>query len=154
MTGWKITWQGAVERGWLDELDHVNFLAYQRIAEKGNEALWTAVSDGRSIAERRGAEYVMLETHVRYLSELRLGEAVKVETALLAHDDKRYQLLHRISGGERLACTVETVNLAFDLRTRRAMAFTPEVRAALDAMAANPPDAKGELPLKRKRSSP
>lgn len=149
---WEVTWQGTVDREWLDELDHVNFLAYQRIAEKGGEAFWVAVSDGRSFAEREGIEYVMLETNVRYLGELRLGDTVKVETALLAHDDKRYQLMHRIRSGERLACTVETVNMAFDLTTRRSMAFPPKVRVALEMLASSPAGVQPDLPLKRQRN--
>jgi|GEM_PF-4689449 len=148
MTGWCTTWRGRVERDWLDDLDHVNFLAYQRVADKGGENFWAAVSGGRGFAERGGAEFVMIETLVRYLGELRLDDVVSVETALLAFDDKRYQLKHRIKSEDRLACLVETVNLAFDLNTRRSMSFSHEVRERLQKWAP-PADAQAELPLKR-----
>ncbi|TPL43514.1 thioesterase family protein [Mesorhizobium sp. B2-4-6] len=149
---WEITWQGQVESDWLDELDHVNFLAYQRVAEKGGEVFWTAVSGGLGFKERHGTEYVLLEIHVRYLGELRLGEVVTLETALLAHDDKRYQLLHRLSRDSHVVCTVETVNLAFDLTTRRSMAFGPGTRAALDTRSSKLDGVQAELPLKRMRT--
>lgn len=148
MTGWCTTWQGKVERDWLDELDHVNFLAYQRIADKGGENFWATVSGGRSFEERGGAECVMIETWVRYLGELRLDDVVSVETALLAFDDKRYQLKHRIKSRNQLACLVETVNLAFNLNTRRSMSFSSEVRERLQERVL-PAEAQAELPLKR-----
>lgn len=150
--GWTQTWQGRVGSDWLDELGHVNFLVYQRIADKGAEAFWVDMWGGRNSAERDGAEYIILETHVRYLSELRLGDAVTIDTVLLACDDKRYQLLHRLKSGERLACLVETVNMAFDPNTRRTMVFPDDVKAVLAARGPKPDDAWAELPLKRSRN--
>ena len=152
MTGWAPTWRGRVEPDWLDELGHVSFLVYQRIADKGAGAFWADMWGGRGPSGRDGVEYIIVETHVRYLSELRLGDPVTIDTALLAWDDKRYQLLHRIRSGERLACLVETVNMAFDLGTRRTMTFPAEVRAALAARGPKPDDARAELPLKRSRN--
>lgn len=149
MMKWRRTWEGRVQEDWLDELDHVNFLVYQRIADWGGEAFWEEISGGKTFAERDAA-CVMLETHVRYLSELRRDDSVVVETALLNFDTKRYQLLHRICSGDETACTVETVNLSFDLRSRRASVFSGQVAAALQSI--GPAPSTGELPLRRERN--
>ncbi len=72
------TWEGIVEREWLDELDHVNFLTYQRIADEASTAVWKDAKgeDDSSV----GLEFVMTETYVRYIRELRLGDEVEIRT--------------------------------------------------------------------------
>lgn len=149
---WRLTWEGRVEAEWLDEFDHVNFLAYQQAADKGGMSLWRELSSHRDFESREGNEFVMTETQVRYLRELYAGDPMQVLTALCAHDDKRFQLLHRVVGPHGVAATVETVNLSFHLPTRKVQRFTPEVQTALQRMGLPPSDAIPDLPLKRERS--
>lgn len=149
--GWRLTWEGKVEAEWLDELDHVNFLAYQQVADKGGLILWRQLSGDRDFESRGGNEFVMTETQVRYLRELYPADPVQVLTALCAHDDKRFQLLHRVVGPHGVAATVETVNLSFHMQTRKVQRFTPQVQNALERMGLPPSDAIPDLPLKRER---
>ncbi|RZF23934.1 acyl-CoA thioesterase [Paraburkholderia sp. UYCP14C] len=149
--GWLQTWTGPVAGDWIDELGHVNFLSYQKVADDAAMSLWKAANGGRDRVGRLGHEFVMLETHVRYLSELHLGAAVTVHTCVLAFDDKRFRLLHHIQGDGTLSCTVETVNLGFDTETRRAMALHRDVIEFFKALGSPPAEASGELPLKRQR---
>lgn len=148
--GWRVTWEGTVEDDWLDELNHVNFLVYQRIADEGGLRLWKQLSGDRDV-DGEGNEYVMTETQVCYLGELRLGDAVRVLTALCDHDEKRFQLLHHIVGPRGVAATVEAVHLSFHLPTRRVCPFPPAILAALAAVGPRPPEANPDLPLRRER---
>lgn len=116
----------------VDELGHMNFLEYQREADVATMAAWRALNGGREARDRAGLEFVTVETLVRYVGELREGEAFEVRAQLLAFDDKRFILRDDILAADgALACSVEVLGLGFDLNTRRAVAFTPEVRAAL-----------------------
>lgn len=145
------TWEGTVERDWLDELDHVNFLTYQRIADEASLAVW---KDAKGAAPTAPAlEFVITETYVRYLNELRLGAAVEIHTALTAYDTKRFQLVHRIESSGDLVCTVETLNLCFDPVARRATNFTAAIIERFEACLASPDDATPKLSIKRRDSS-
>ncbi|WP_027229601.1 thioesterase family protein [Phyllobacterium sp. UNC302MFCol5.2] len=127
--GW-VSWSGVVDQSWIDELDHVNFLEYQRVADHASLAVWKQL---KGTLDSK-LEFVMLETYVRYRQELRLGMAVDVETQLVAYDDKRFQLLHDIKCDDDTVCTVETLNLCFDPISRRAAKFAPEMIQALGSI--------------------
>lgn len=119
------TWEGIVEREWLDELDHVNFLTYQRISDEASIAVWNDAKgeDDSSVV----LEFVITETYVRYIRELRLGSEVKIRTLLLDFDTKRFHLMHRIESQGELCCVVETANLCFNPTERKAASFTTRI---------------------------
>lgn len=143
---WVSVWKGAVDADWIDELGHVGFLHHQRIADIAALDIWR-----RAKGESQPAvEFVMTETHVRYIRELHLGMAVEVASALLAHDSKRFQLLHQIRSGDDIMCTVETLNLCFDTQQRKAVDFSAEIAASFKAWPSPPEDARPMLSIKRK----
>lgn len=143
---WVTSWTGRVESSWIDELDHVNFLQYQRAADVASLDIWKVAKSGQA----DGLEYVMTETHVRYLRELRLGMPVEICTALLAYDSKRFQLLHHVRSEGELMCSVETLNLCFDPKTRKVSNFTESILRYFEAWPSPPPDITGTLTLARK----
>lgn len=108
----------------MDKLDHVNFLTYQRIADLASLEIWQRANGVVSESE---IQFVMTETYVRYIRELRLGDPLKVRTSLIAWDAKRFHLLHRLESAGNLACTVETMNLCFDPASRRVIWFTDTI---------------------------
>ncbi|MDK1492918.1 thioesterase family protein [Sinorhizobium sp. 7-81] len=142
-----MTWEGTVERDWLDELDHVNFLQYQRIADFASLGIWHRA---KGLPETR-LEFVMTETQVRYIRELRLGMPVEVISALVAFDSKRFQLLHHIRSGEELMCTVETLNLCFDPDSRRVANFSDDIASHFLTWPTPPADVVPKLSMTRKQ---
>ena len=144
---WVVTWEGKVERDWIDELDHVNFLQYQRVADLASLDIWRRAKG--SLESK--LEYVMTETHVRYVRELRLGMPIEVNSALLEFDSKRFQLLHHIKYGEKLMCSVETLNLCFDPASRKVANFADEIARHFASWPAPPVDAVPRLSIVRKQ---
>ena len=138
---WLKLYEGQVESDWLDELDHVNFLTYQKVADEATMEFWLRAHGGRSFEDRRGQEYVLAETHVRFIAEMRLRDPVTIETALVRYDTKRFQLIHRLSVRERASCVVEILCLGFDLNRRRVSAFPNEVAGYFAALGPPPADA-------------
>lgn len=145
---WVTTLEAVVEKDWLDELDHVNFLTYQRIADLASMEIWRCAREGDASASH--LEFVMTETHVRYLRELRLGALVEIRTGLIAFDTKRFQLLHRIESAGVVACTVETLNLCFDPASRKVTNFTAAMNGYFISWGSPPDDATPQLPLDRR----
>jgi carnitine 3-dehydrogenase len=88
-----------------------------------------------------GRSYFTAESHVAYLSEVRIGTRLTVTTQALAGDGRKLHLFHRLwaEDGEapRLAATVETMLLHVDLATRRVSQPSAGVAAAAQAMVAD-----------------
>jgi acyl-CoA thioesterase FadM len=115
-------YEGTVVEDWVDELDHMNFLEYQRVADLATGRFFELLSGvpGSSWVPGSGFDAVVVETRVRYLRELRLGSPVTIDTMLAGVDERRFHLLHHVASKGRLACTVEVLLLAFDPASRRA----------------------------------
>lgn len=150
-----------VKPEWIDEYGHMNVAHYITVCDQATWAFWERVNGGRGIAERDGHEYIIVENHVHYLSELTLGEPVHVTTQLLAHDDKRFILFHRLwkSADGTLSATNEVKGLGFNLAERHIESFMPDVLGRLEAIAAEhatlgvPEQAGRGIELKRKRGA-
>ena len=143
---WPLIWRGTVAPDWLDELDHVNFLEYQRVADLASLEIWRRAGEGSAAR----LQFVMTETHVRYRRELRLGMDVEVTSVLLAFDSKRFQLLHHIRSAGELMCSVETLNLCFDPESRKVVDFDEGIASYFRAWPAPPQDAVPHLAITRK----
>ncbi|MDT8344367.1 MAG: thioesterase family protein [Thermohalobaculum sp.] len=141
MAGQLRLYETRVKPEWIDEFEHVNVAHYITICDQGTWGFWNTVNGGHDMAARGGHEYVVLETHVHYIAELPLGAPIHVTTQLLAHDDKRAVIFHRVwrddPEGAVLSATNEVKLIAFDLGARRIERFAPEVKARLDALAAD-----------------
>ena len=121
-------YEGTVIADWVDELDHMNFLEYQRVADLATGKFFELLSGkpGSAWVPGSGFDAVIVETHVRYLRELRLGAPIVIDTMLAAVDERRFHLLHVIESKGRRACIVEVLLLAFDPATRRAGRWSSE----------------------------
>src|SRR5579862_6531872 len=88
-------YSAVVQENWLDSLGHVNFLEYQRIADLASERLWLA-AEGPPLTANAALSFVVIETHVHYRRELRLGDPVSIDTQLIGYDSRRMHLYHSI----------------------------------------------------------
>jgi acyl-CoA thioester hydrolase len=143
---WVSVWQGDVATEWIDDLGHVGFLEYQRLADVASLEIWR-----RAKGQDSGPlEFVMTETHVRYLKELRVGMPVEVFSSVIEADAKRFQLLHQIRSGDEVMCTVETLNLCFDPERRRVAEFSAGIAAFFAEWPAAPDDVTPVLSIRRR----
>ncbi|NKB28715.1 MAG: hypothetical protein GKR99_14660 [Rhodobacteraceae bacterium] len=118
---------------WIDEFHHVNVAHYISVCDNANWAFWNLMNTPHEMADRDGHEYAILENHVNYINELALDEPIHVTTQLLAHDDKRLILFHRVirDADGVLAATNEAKFLGFNLTERRAETWRPRVAEKL-----------------------
>jgi acyl-CoA thioester hydrolase len=125
---------------WLDSLGHMNFLEYQRLADQASDIFWIDIGGQLGPADRRLA-YVILETHVRYIYELRLGDPVAIDTRLVAYDQRRLHLHHTLVRADQPVCVAQYLGLAFDLQSRRASHWPPAMLKKLAAWRTDAPAA-------------
>jgi acyl-CoA thioesterase FadM len=129
---------GVVSDEQIDALGHMNFLEYQRLTD-AQLARWWHLINGESSTHELNAvtapTYVTLESHVRYIQELRLGDAYAVTLRIITFDSKKLIALQSILHNDRVACLVESLQVNFDLAIRRAVDFSPRVLAMLGGCA-------------------
>lgn len=129
-------YETSIKREWIDFYDHMNVAYYVLVCDEATGAFWDYVNDGRGIDRREGAELVVLESHVNYLKEMRLGDPVRVTTQLLEVDDKRLRLFHTMMHATEgfVAATNEIKAIGFDLGQRKIMSFRPPAMARLQTI--------------------
>jgi len=118
---------------WVDSFGHMNLANYVAVCDESTFAFWELVNGNSTQEQRDGAEYAVVETHVNYLREVRLGDSLKVTTQLLGADEKRFRLFHTMinKADDSIAATNEVMGLGFDLNTRNLSTFKLDVQKRL-----------------------
>lgn len=124
-----------IKKEWLDYNDHLNVANYVLIFDEAGVALFDHFGMGEAYSMETGGSWVVLENHITYDQELRLGESVKVTSQIIDYDAKRLHLYHEIHkiGDEsgRPSSTCEQMTMFFDLNERRSTAFPGHVMAKI-----------------------
>ena len=131
----ELTLEARVEARFLDAMDHMNVAWYVHLFDRG---IWTFFGrHGLDEQYLRGAKRGMfaLEENLRYLSELREGDALDVYTGVLEVRPKTLRLLQYMvdKQKQKVAAVREVVAAHIDLASRRSLAFADDVVAKLAA---------------------
>ena len=120
----------------LDENDHMNIGRYLEVA---SHALWdstTAIGMGRVYIDERGLSTFTAEHHLRYFSELRLGDEISTHVRLIERTDKSLHSMTFLADRTRqvLSFTCEAVLVHIDMSTRRTAPYPDDIAAGLDKL--------------------
>ena len=128
--------EGEVPEGWIDYNGHMTESRYLEAFSMATDALLARI--GADVCYVAGGHsYYTAETHIRHLDEAKLGEPWHATTQILATDDKRIRLFHRLHAGDgRLVATAEQMLLHVDMAAGRACPAAASVLARLAALAA------------------
>jgi acyl-CoA thioester hydrolase len=133
MSEWKMTYRGIVYPWQCDHMGHMNVMYY---ANKFDEACWQLLSmvglNPARFAED-GTAMAAVEQHIQYRRELRAGQAVTIQSAVLEVKDKSIHMLHKLiddASGEVAATTV-VVGVHIDALLRKAISIPQDVRDAV-----------------------
>ncbi len=128
-------YEGRVPAEWIDYNGHMNDSRYLEIFGYATDALLALIGMDATMLQR-GFSYYTVETHLRHLDEIKLGDAYAATTQLLSHDQKRLHLFHRLHHDDgRLVATAEQMLLHVDMKGQRATPAAPEVLSALQSLA-------------------
>ncbi len=133
-----------VRPDWIDYNGHMNLAYYVLVFDHATDALQDVVGLDAAYRRAAGGSVFVVEAHLTYGSEVRLGEEMRVRPRVLDVDEKRLHLFHEMFAGDddRLAATNELMILHVDLKSRRAAPFPAPVLAHLQRLKA----AHGTLP--------
>ncbi len=116
---------------WLDAYGHLNEAYYLVPFSNATWALQEHFAIGVAYFERTGAALYTVESHVRYLKEVRAPAVMEIESLILGCDAKRLRIGHvmTVEGVQR--ATFECLGLHFDTRAGKTAALPGDVQAAL-----------------------
>jgi len=131
-----VTNHKVIPENYIDIMGHMNVMWYIHIFDIATRNLFNSVGFGEEYVRRTGNGSFALEAHIRYLSEVKLGDAVTVRSRVLAHSAKTLHFMHFMTKDhdESLAATIELLGAHADLSQRKVTPFPPEILSRLDPL--------------------
>lgn len=151
-------WRCTVLPEWQDYNGHMTEYRYLQVFGEASDRLYERL--GIDFARAGEGAYFTRETHIRHLAECRAGTELVTETEVLAYDEKRLHLFHRLADRSGvLLATAE--HLSIHVRRSRSAPASDAVLAAVGAIFEAqstlpiPPDTGSVLtrPLRHRRGS-
>jgi acyl-CoA thioester hydrolase len=126
----------AVEREWIDYNGHMNVGYFVVAFDRATDEFIDRLGMDAAYRERSGCSVYVLETHVTYQHELKLGDEIDVDLQLVDLDPRRlhfFMRMHRAAGGE-LAATSEIMLMHVDLEQVKGADMPPDVHARAERL--------------------
>jgi acyl-CoA thioester hydrolase len=127
----------AVRPDWVDANQHMNLSYYLLVGDIATDLLWPRLGLGEAF-RARGLGTFAAETWVNFRRELLQDMPVSASSEIIAHDEKRLLLRHRLFHAEEgwEAAENELLYLCIDLGRRKVTTWPADVRARFAAMPA------------------
>jgi acyl-CoA thioester hydrolase len=129
----------AVEPAWIDYNGHMNMGYYLVAYDRATDELLDHLGMDAGYRQASGCSIYVLEVHLCYERELRLGDRARVDVQIIDHDAKRihcFMRMHR-HGDDELAATGELMLMHVALGNGRATPMPESVAARVRALAAS-----------------
>ncbi|MGD9601186.1 MAG: thioesterase family protein [Gammaproteobacteria bacterium] len=123
-----------VKPEWLDYNAHMNVAYYNTAFDVAIEDLKAAYGLTPAYREAHGRSTVALECHLTYQNEAHLGDALRIESRILATDGKRTHIAQAMYREATLLATQEVMSISFDLAARRTCPFDPVLLEGIHAL--------------------
>ena len=130
-----------VQPDWIDYNGHMNLAYYVLVFDHATDALQDVVGLDAAYRDATGGSIFVVEAHITYDDEVKLGEELWVRPRVVDVDGKRLQIFHEMFAGPvgredlgRPAATNELMILHVDLNSRRVTPFPPEIFNRLERM--------------------
>ena len=138
LAGLPITLQCHIPENYRDEMGHMNVMWYTHLFSSAFEQFAEEFGFGEAYFRTNQMGSFALETHVRYLAEVRIGQHVTVRSRVLGRSEKRIHFMHfmTIDETEALAATQEHVGAHIDMRIRRMAPLPPQITERFDKLVA------------------
>jgi len=116
-----------LQKDWLDAYGHLNEAYYLVPFSNATWKLQDRFGIGTAYFDRTGCALYTLETHLRYVGEVRAPATLSIESAVLGVDAKRLHIGHIMWSGTRQCATVECMVLHYDTRAEGSAALPEDV---------------------------
>jgi acyl-CoA thioester hydrolase len=136
LEGLPITLRRHVPEEYRDLMGHMNVMWYTHLFSCAFEAFAEQFGFGEAYFRANQMGSFALETHVRYLAEVRIGNHVTIRSRLLGRSAKRIHFMHFMTVDETgaLAAIQEHVGAHIDMRIRRMAPLPSELTDRFDKL--------------------
>ena len=138
LAGLPITLRQHIPEEYRDIMGHMNVMWYTHLFSMAFGRFADEFGFGEAYFRAKGTGSFALETHTRYLAEVRVGNHVTVRSRLLGRSEKRIHFMHfmTIDESNALAAVQEHVGAHIDMRVRRMAPLPPEITERFDRLVA------------------
>lgn len=136
LTPLPVTNRKVIPADYIDIMGHMNVMWYIHIFDIATRNLFDSFGFGEDYVRRTGMGSFALESHIRYLAEVKQGEAVTVRSRVLDHSQKTLHFMHFMTRDHDkvLAATLEILGAHADLTKRVITPFPEEILSTLDPL--------------------
>lgn len=120
-----------LQDSWLDAYGHLNEAYYLVPFSNTTWKLQDHFGIGVEYFEKTGCALYTVETHLRYLRDVRAPALIEIESVLLGCDAKKIWYAHRMIVDGELCATAEFMGLHYSTRDSRTIEMPQAVQAAL-----------------------
>lgn len=128
-------YRATVRESWIDYNGHMNEGYYAVAFGDASDAYLIHAGFDEAYRRETGGTFYTVETHIRYLRELSLGDPLLFRTTVLGVDAKKlhlyHSLVHESEGFE--AATQEAFLLHVDAQQVKVAAMAPDLHSAIEA---------------------
>ncbi len=122
-----------VQDSWLDAYGHLNEAYYLVAFTNATWPFQDHFNIGTDYFDETGCAIYTLETHLRYVDEVRAPANLEIKSMIFASDAKRIHFAHTMEVDGRERATVEFMMLHYDTRAGKPGPMPEDVQAALKA---------------------
>ena len=120
-----------VQDAWLDAYGHLNEAYYLVPFSNATWKLQDRFGIGVDYFKETGCAIYTVETHMRYLAEVRAPAIVEIEGMIIGSDAKRFWFAHEMLVDGTVRASAEFMVLHYNTRENRTSAMPDDVQAAL-----------------------
>lgn len=131
-----ITYQATIPSDYLDDMGHMNVMWYTHLFDKGVYGAFELMGLNLEYMQAHNSGGFALESHIRYLREVRVDAKVTIYSRFIARTQRRFHLMNFMQNDSRqeAAATFEVVGAHIDMSIRRMAAFPTAIADNLDAL--------------------
>ena len=131
-----LTHEETIPEDYLDVMGHMNVMWYTHLFSMSMSSVMRLMGVTREYMVEQHGGIFALESHIRYLSEVRDGHRVAVHSRFLGRSAKRIHLIHFLLNHDKgdVAATFEMISTHVDMRIRRTSPFPEAIAEQIDRL--------------------
>jgi acyl-CoA thioester hydrolase len=122
-----------MQESWCDAYGHLNEAYYLVPFSNATWIMQDHFGIGVPYFEETGCAILTVETHLRYLSEVRAPATIEVETLMLRSDAKKIWFAHQMVVDDNICATAEFLCLHYNMDEGRTEPMSEEIQDGLRA---------------------
>ncbi len=130
------TYEATIPEDYLDMMGHMNVMWYTHLFSMAMGGVFRLTGLTREYMEQHHSGMFVLESHIRYFSEVRVSQQVSVHSRILNRTAKRIHAIHFLINHDKqdVAATFELVSSHIDMQLRRTSPLPESLAARFDEL--------------------